>query len=134
MSVVTESVCQDACSLKRKTKNLDNGYSGVYFFFTFMKTAPWLYSLSTFLFQTPFHFTLTSLQSRYYHPSFTDKELEAQIFSNLLKVTQPVSVRPGLNLRLSGSKSSYFCFTTLCLIYSSNCCSFRIYFNHCGEP
>lgn len=36
MSVVTESVCQDACSLKRKTKNLDNGYSGVYFIFFYV--------------------------------------------------------------------------------------------------
>lgn len=133
-------MCQDACSLKRKTKIIIMD-TLVFIFFKLVNTSPWLYSLALFDpntrlgdLCTPFHFTLTSLQSRYYYPPFTDKELEAQRLSNLLKVTQPVSVRPGLNPRLSGSKSSYFYFTTLCLIYSSNCCSFRIYFNHCGEP
>ena len=87
----------------------------------------WICSLSNPLFQTlcevicTYHlkwkwkFSLKSLQGRYYCSHFSDKEPEAQRFSDLPKVTWLVGVTPGLNPRLSGSKSKVISILPHCL-------------------
>lgn len=62
-----------------------------------------------------FCFILLYLQNRNYYPHFTDKEPATQRFGYLLTVTQLVSVRPGLNPRLSGSKSKVISISLQCL-------------------
>lgn len=72
--IMSQRVCVNACSLKRKTKKLDNVYSGVCFYVHEYNSTMAIFIGHLFISDTrlgdlctPFPFTLTSLQSRYYY-------------------------------------------------------------------
>lgn len=67
---------------------------------------------------TPFHFVLASLQSRCYHPYFTDKEEPEAQGVNLLKVTIAGQCQTRTEPQVVWLQTqSYFHFTILCPIY-----------------